>query len=952
MRRRAVVVALGGVWALAWVLTLASLDRDIVIVPFYVAAAEDAGALPVVTRLPAWTRAAPQPEPALQPGDAVVRVGDAAMQGAGVLRVVSHAWVAMGEDGVVPLEVERDGARRATAVAIPRTIPKWPVVVVSLVFGVFALGAALRFGQLPIAALAFLPMILQALWLGTHFGRTPTEMLAATALRGLAVAAVIPASIGFFRHFPDGCDDAVRWARGWPWLLALQGVFFFDAELFGRLPGPLLELGPKLITAVAAGLYLTLGTLNYRHATPAGRRRFKWLLIGAYVAALPPTFVSALSAVRPELGAWFLPSQLAQLAIPAAIAMGLWRRELFDVDRLWNATLVWLTAAAGVGLGLVLGVPAWTAWLVERGLSPDTAGILGAGGLLVVAAPAALVVQTRLDRWVLADRRAREGRAAALQHALASARKLEEVATRLAEGLPDVLEAERAAVYADLGDGFGLVAAEPVAGAGPAPPAGGALLRALAAARGPVLGDALRAPAGGWHPDERGLAQPGAALVPIRATRPGAAGRLAAFAVVGPRRDGLPHAPDVRPLLAALGAEAGALLAAFAHDATLREARALHRELDRRREETEQRSREKTSLLAAASHDLRQPLHALGLFLGALEDRLEDPQGRALLDRARSSARAMQQMFESLLDVSQIDAGVLAPRIEDELPLAPLLDDVARDLAPDAARRGLDLRVHPTALSVRSDPALLRAIVQNLAGNALRFTERGGILLGARRRGERVRIEVWDTGSGIPSEMQQRLFGEWRRGGGAPRGREAGDGGFGLGLTIVQRLSQVLGHELDLASRPGRGSVFSVSVERGRPAPATSARGAPAEDAPPRRHFAGRRVLVVDDDADARAGLAALLTGWGIAVREAADPSGARRAVAAEPVDALLVDLDLGPGAHGLDVVDALPDTPACVVSGAGAPALEKARQRGLLVLRKPVEPVRLRAALEHLLRL
>ncbi len=461
-RLRRATLGLSGLWALSWLLAATSLDRDIVIVPFYVDAAASPEDYPRVRAFPSWTRAAVQPGTPLALGDAVVAIGGRPMRGAGTARVVSHAWAAMGNDGVLEVRVLRAGQPLSTRVAIPASISKWPVVVVSAVFGASALFALSRLRHLHLAQLAALPMMVTALWLGAYFGRTAPEMLAGFWLRAGALSLLLPAHLFFFRHFPDADDRRVAWARGWPALLAVQGLFFVDTEMFQRLPAALSDLGPKLLTGVAAALSLGVGTLNYRSSSPSGRRRFKWLLLGIYVALLPPTLVSLLSAVRPELGAYFLPSQLSLLAIPLSIGIGLGRADLLDIDQLLNATTVYLGFAALLLVALTLGVPVWSGWAArEAEFSPQTATTLLTAGLLGLALPAAVALRLRLDAWVLADRRALEGEVAALQLAIDADDKLEELATRLADRLPAIWKADGAGVYADAGWVFAPVAASP-----------------------------------------------------------------------------------------------------------------------------------------------------------------------------------------------------------------------------------------------------------------------------------------------------------------------------------------------------------------------------------------------------------------------------------------------------------------------------------------------------------
>jgi len=228
----------------------------------------------------------------------------------------------------------------------------------------------------------------------------------------------------------------------------------------------------------------------------------------------------------------------------------------------------------------------------------------------------------------------------------------------------------------------------------------------------------------------------------------------------------------------------------------------------------ESANRAKSQFLAAASHDLRQPLHAMGLFSAALAAKARDPEVKPLVASIRGSVEALESLFAQLLDLTRLDAGALSPE-RGAFALAPLFARLEADFAPQAAAHGLALRVVPTACCVDSDPVLLERILRNLVANALRYTQAGGVLLGARRRGANVRIDVVDTGVGIAPADRDRVFDEFVQIGSAPR-RDGGRG-MGLGLAIVRRLTALLAHPLELASNPGHGSRFSLAVPRAAP---------------------------------------------------------------------------------------------------------------------------------------
>jgi signal transduction histidine kinase len=356
----------------------------------------------------------------------------------------------------------------------------------------------------------------------------------------------------------------------------------------------------------------------------------------------------------------------------------------------------------------------------------------------------------------------------------------------------------------------------------------------------------------------------------------------------------------------------------------------------------------KSRFLAAASHDLRQPLHAIGLFAHALGEHARGPEERSLVQRISRSVDSLDALFSSLLDVSRLDAGAVAVQIED-LPANALLDRIAADFAPEAVERDLVLTVVPSTMYLRTDAMLIERILRNLVANALRYTQRGGVVVGCRRRHADVSLEVWDTGPGIDPADRARIFDEFYRGAGGEDGRR----GLGLGLSIVRRLVDLLGHTIEVDSRPGRGSVFRVILPRGdgsRAAPPASIR----PDAPA---LAGRRIVVIDDEPPICEGMRRLLAAWGCRPIVATHIDAAVDTLrGAPPPDALVVDYALAGDRDGLDAIAAIrdavgADVPAVLVSGESHPdELARIRDSGLMVIHKPVPPARLRSTLAHLL--
>jgi signal transduction histidine kinase len=364
-------------------------------------------------------------------------------------------------------------------------------------------------------------------------------------------------------------------------------------------------------------------------------------------------------------------------------------------------------------------------------------------------------------------------------------------------------------------------------------------------------------------------------------------------------------------------------------------------------------NRAKSQLLAAASHDLRQPLHAVGLFVAALAARLVEPDARTLVSRVQHALDALEAQFGQLIELSKLDAGMLSVE-RARVPLQRMFESIAGEFQAQAESRGLRLIAVQTRLVVDSDPALLERMVRNLVANAVRYTRAGGGVIGARRRGERVRIEIVDSGVGIAAEHRERIFEEFyqvRPGGSTRTGR-----GMGLGLAIVRRFADLLGHEVELASRPGRGSRFTIVAPR-----VTDLRVPSMHDAAPRHpaaglvagSLAGTTVAVIDDDPAAVEGMRALFATWGAVVAGGADAYDTLNALGQleRYPDLIVADLRLDGSASGLEAVTRLRDelgmrVPALVVSGDTSLAASNAvRAAGIALLPKPVVPNALAAA-------
>lgn len=387
-----------------------------------------------------------------------------------------------------------------------------------------------------------------------------------------------------------------------------------------------------------------------------------------------------------------------------------------------------------------------------------------------------------------------------------------------------------------------------------------------------------------------------------------------------------------------------------AHTSMVRRIDEATAELRARKDEAERANLAKSRFLAAASHDLRQPLHALGLFLSELAQQPLDERSRQITGRLTASTEAMEGLLDSLLDISRLDAGVLTPE-RSVFDMHAKLEHIIAGQASAAAARGLDLRLRCPPCWAVSDPLLFERIVANLLGNAIRYTPQGRVLVVCRRRGERLRVEVRDSGPGIAADDQQVIFQEFVQLGNAERAR---DKGLGLGLAIVRRLVDLLGHRLDLRSAPDRGSVFAVELPAAPPPePVSGDREALALG-----HFDGLQVALADDDALALGAMSSLLASWGCEVSAAHTADELLDAVASGSTpDILITDLRLGGTTDGLALIAAVrsqpgrAELPAVLISGDTAPeSLARIQATGVPMLHKPVRPARLRALMHRLL--
>lgn len=373
-------------------------------------------------------------------------------------------------------------------------------------------------------------------------------------------------------------------------------------------------------------------------------------------------------------------------------------------------------------------------------------------------------------------------------------------------------------------------------------------------------------------------------------------------------------------------------------------------DLAAKKDMAERANQAKSRFFAAASHDLRQPLHALSLFVAALKARTHQPETQTLIDNIEASTAALELLFNALLDISRLDAGAIEPH-RVHFPVQKLLNDLEQQFGAVAAERRLRLHFRPCNATLYSDPLLIERILINLVSNAIRYTDDGGVLVACRPRGRMIRISVVDTGRGIPSDQQEHVFHEFVQLHNAARDRSRG---LGLGLAIVSRLGRLLGHRVALRSRPGHGSSFSIDVPLG------DARliETPVPAAPPGQIPADALVLLVDDESAILRGMAELFDNWNIdlVTAHSADEAVQWLDSLGRIPDVIVSDYRLPEDADGIEVINRLRrkyghDIPAILVTGDTAPdTIQRIAHAGFPLLHKPLRPAKLRALLTHLI--
>ncbi len=384
-----------------------------------------------------------------------------------------------------------------------------------------------------------------------------------------------------------------------------------------------------------------------------------------------------------------------------------------------------------------------------------------------------------------------------------------------------------------------------------------------------------------------------------------------------------------------------------AHDELEQRVKQRTAELQSAKEEAEQANKAKTGFLAAASHDLRQPMQALNLFVSVLSNREHDEKSRDIINKIERSTNALEDLLNALLDISRLEAGIVTAKPID-FHISDLLERLGDEFKPLAAEKRLKLRMEPSDAMIHSDPTLLTQILQNLLSNAIRYTKQGGIVCACKRKGDNLRIEVQDTGDGIPESQMKKIFQEFHQ-------IEENSGGLGLGLSIVDKLARLLGQQIDVSSTLGKGSVFAMEA----PLAGAPLKKAEAAQPLPQAKINNAFILVIDDEADVLAGMEVRIKAWGHKVLTAQSGKDALNGLTdcGRIPDLIISDYRLSrKGETGSKAIRAIQkklkaDIPGLLITGDTGPGrLRQAKRSGFRLLHKPAHPIELQQTINEML--
>ena len=874
----------------------------------------------------------------LELGDRLLRVGPYDLDGVGYPGFEARALAAAGSASSAELLVERDGRRFSTRVEMKRAALPWYRIPFMVTFVAMAVLMLRRIPDRTDARIAFGGVASFAIFETPVYGPEFWQYaLHSTLFHGLGPVA-IGLILAALTRIPPEVPEEKRLSR---WIGAV-GVLFVIVRIPYFTGGPISpDWVPRLVQLSDVSFLLTaIGIVwwNTLHATAIGRRRVKWVALGLLLGGTPIALTMLFQARfgDPEqFAVAFQYASLAAILAPAGFVVAIVRENLYDVDRLWSSAATYsLALVALLATGVAIVVPGARAVAGATGIHFDLSLAIATIALAAVVVPLGRQLQPWVDRVFFPERVALDRGIQRLLTDLSDCHDPDETFELLRERLGALFRAEPCRVAWRAGD-ESPAAASPllsVLASDPVPHARRSVVRRFA-----DFGDAAI----------DALATPSAeVLVPVRLGKD-----LAGVISLGPKRSGDLYPATELAWLGAVAEKASAELVRLAAAAEAAGERDRAEELRRLKDDAEEANRAKSRFLAAASHDLRQPLHALGLFVERLAG--ETRRGElapGLVEQIGRSTGALTQQFDALLDLSRLDAGGVVPHPE-PVALADELSRIADEFQPAAARKGLVLRCDVERWTVDSDRALLNRIVQNLVANAVRYTEAGHVALRCNRDGDAACVEVSDTGPGIPPESRAEVFREFVQ----LDGDGAGEEGLGLGLSIVRRSADLLGLRLELDEPPGGGARFRLWVPGVRPTTAAGGDTLPLGGGEP---FLGRRVLLVEDEVAVLDALSGLLRSWGCEVISAERADAALAELdGGDPPELVIADYQLSSDATGLDVIDhvrgaaGLP-VPAVVVSAESSPeSLARIRESGLPYLAKPVRPAKLRALLAELFR-
>lgn len=855
----------------------------------------------------------------LQLGDRLIRIGEQDLRDQGYVGVQAIGLARTQPGQPTTIEIERAGLRRVLPLeARPHPAP-WSRVPTLLITAAFPVLLLLRAPRRTDVRRYYLCFMTYAIAQAHFYGGPEWQTYLAHGVWFVGSVLMVFFLMNWVRSFPPELASRDRISPYWSWGAAGLYLVFVRSNYLLGWPLPIRWVPTVSFATHGIATVIALGVLthNYRRAPVVGQRRLRWILFGTAVGSLPVVVAGLAPLVQPEWSGFrvaFALGFVSSLVWMVGSLLAVVRDNAFDIDRLIGATAT-LTLAVGFGgAGIVVLVP-YVSDLLASAYAIDStsvriglAALVGAGIMTSVSR-----LRPRIDALLFRDQLEEEERARVLSEALRETQTVEALLEAALSGCVALMGAAGGAAYVRVEGGYTRRVAEGRSGA---------------AVLSRIPGTDASA-ASGWL----GLDPFFDAVVLIRAE-----GESAPSAVVAVRRSESGDLWSHRRLrlLATIG-------------------QACEREWHRlRRETAEAESAAKTNLLAEASHDLRQPLHAVSILAETLERRLDDPEVAKLVQRIGHSTSDLDEMLTGLLDRSRLDAETIVPSIE-PVRVQRLLEALERDFGGPAAETGTRLRFVDSGLTVRTDRVLVLRLLRNLVSNALRHAGGGRVLVGVRRVGAtRVRFEVRDDGPGISLRDQERVFEAFVQ---LPGGERSG---LGLGLSIVRGLSGILAAPVELGSTPGKGTTFSVTLDRAGVGQVLEEEVTPPIVAPgiDRRRGGVRRALVVDDDRAVRESMLLLLAEWGWEAR------GARSLEEVECVlsagfapTVVLSDYHLEEGVTGLDVREqivkwieaARGEDPAFVFLMAEKRQEEWARvaKTGARALRKPVRPARLRSVLQ-----